>query len=105
MIAGILNEYIEIYSSYITKNKVGEQVEEWIKKNHTKAHIIHNTGSRNVENYEVVYNYIKTFQVRYYVDVNEFDRIKWDNKFYRILNIDKNREQQLITITTELINE
>ena len=105
MIAGQLNDNIEIYSSYLTKNEIGEQVEEWIMKNKTKARIIHNSGSRSIENYEIVYNYVRTFQVRIYVDVNELDRIKWDNRFYRILNIDKDKERQLITITTEIINE
>lgn len=105
MISGILTENIEIYSPHIVINEVGEQVNEWIYKNKTKARVIHNNGARNIENREIVYNYTKTFQVRFYVDIDEFDRIKWDKKFYRILDIDKNKEQQQITITTELVNE
>lgn len=105
MNAGKLTERIEIFTPKITKNDVGEQATDYVLKQSTKAHIQHNRGSRDIENNEVVYNCNKTFEVRIYVGVAEFDRIKWDNKFYRILDIDTNKELQQITITTELVNE
>lgn len=105
MNAGKLKHRIEIFSPHLTTNEVGEQVNEFILKNTTKANVINNSGSREIENDEIVYNYTKTFEVRIYVDVDEFDRIKFQNKFYRILNIDTNDELQQITIQTELVNE
>ena len=105
MNAGSLTEIIEIYSPFIKINDVGEQVTEYIYKNTTKAHKVNLKGSRDIENHEIVYNYTKIFEFRIYVDVDEFDRIKWNNKFYRILDIDTNKELQKITITTELVNE
>lgn len=105
MIAGLLREPIEIYKSELTKNAVGEQETNWILKTKTRSQKINKSGSRNVENDEVVYNYTKIFKVRIYVDVDEFDRIKWNKKFYRILNIDIDKEQQTKIIETELINE
>ena len=71
----------------------------------TRARVIHNNGNRPLQNSEVFYSYNKTFQVRIYVNVDEFDLIKYDNKFYRILSLDKNKEEQLITINTELVND
>lgn len=105
MIAGKLTERIEIYSPHITINEVGEQATEYILKNTTKANVVHKSGSRNIENDEIVYNYNKTFEVRIYIDVDEFDRIKWGNKYYRILDIDTNKELQKITIQAELVND
>lgn len=105
MIAGKLSEHIEIYSPNVVRNEFGEQHIEYILKNETKANKVNLRGSRTVENNEVVYNYVKLFEVRIYVDVNEFDRIKYDSKFYRILNIDKDKELQKITIECELVNE
>lgn len=105
MNAGKLNERIEIFTPQITKNDVGEQSTEYILKLSTKANIQHIKGNRDIENNEVVYNYSRTFEVRIYVDVNEFDRIKWKDKYYRILDIDTNKELQQITILTELVNE
>lgn len=105
MNAGKLTEKIEIFTPKITKNDVGEQSTEYILKLTTKANIQHIKGNRDIENNEVVYNYSRTFEVRIYVDVNEFDRIKWKDKYYRILDIDTNKELQQITILTELVNE
>ena len=105
MIAGKLTELIEIYSPHITVNDVGEKSTEYVLKNTTKANVIHNKGSRDIENDEIVYKYQKTFEVRIYVDVGEFDRIKWGSKYYRILDIDTNKELQKITIQTEVVNE
>lgn len=105
MIAGQLTEKIEIYTSHLTKNDVGEQVNKWILKNSTKAHIINNSGVRSEENNEIVYTYTKIFEVRIYIDIDEFDRIKYKNKYYRILNIDTNKDLQKIAIHTELVNE
>lgn len=105
MDAGSLTERIEILTPTIVKNEVGEQETQYILKYSTRAKKINNSGSRNLENHEIVYDYVKTFEVRLYVDVNEFDRIKYKEKYYRILNIDTNKELQKITIHTELVNE
>ena len=54
MIAGQLNENIEIYSPHITVNDVGEKSTEYVLKNTTKANVLHNKGSRDIENDEIV---------------------------------------------------
>lgn len=105
MNAGALNEHIEIYTPHIIINEVGEQENEYILKNKTRARVIHNKGNRNIENDEIVYNFVKIFEVRIYVDIEEFDRIKWNDRYYRVLDIDPNKEMQKITVTTEVINE
>lgn len=103
--AGLLNENIEIYKPVTTTNQFGEETTTFEFYKATKAREINDSGNRTNFNSEIFYAYTKTFQVRYYIDINEYDRIKWNNKFYRILDINPNKEQQYIGIKTELIND
>lgn len=105
MRAGLLTEQIEIWSKHLTVNEFGEEVEDWIKTYKTRARLVHDGGSRVVSNDEIVFTHSKTFQIRQYVPINELDRILWNGKFYRILNIEPDRVQMNQTIKTELIND
>lgn len=71
----------------------------------TRARIINDSGNRSIENDEVVYNYDKTFEIRTYVDVEELDLIKWNNKFWRILEIEIDKPKQTKTIKCVLKND
>lgn len=103
--AGLLNEVIEIYKLNVSKNDYGQEVRTWDLKLSTRAKVSYNTGSRDTENSEITHNYTKSFTVRYYVNVEENDQIKWGGKLYRILEIERSREYQQIVINTELIND
>lgn len=105
MRAGLLNESIDIYEKTLLTNSFGEETEEWQLKYSTKARLVHNGGGRVVINDEVFYTHAKTFQVRMYVPVDDLDRIKWNDKFYRILNIEPDKIQNNITIKAELIDD
>lgn len=105
MRAGLLTEQIEIWSKQLTVNDYGEEVEDWIKTYQTRARLVHDGGSRVVSNDEILFTHSKTFQIRQYVPINELDRIFWNGKFYRILNIEPDRVQMNQTIKTELIND
>lgn len=105
MRAGLLKDLIEIYGSVITVNNVGEQSTTYNLKSTIKARVIHGSGNRTVENDEVVYPYQKNVQVRIYQDINDYDRIKYDGKFYRILSIETNNDLQCKNILMEVVNE
>lgn len=105
MRAGLLKERIGIYTNIIYTNEYGEETETWELKFSTRAKLIHNRGQRTMPNGEVFYTSVKTLEVRSYVPVNEFDRIEWDNKTYRILNIDPDEAQNKKIISIELIND
>ena len=77
MRAGLLTEQIDILESSLIRNA----------------------------NDEVAYQYTKTFQVRHYIMVNEYDRIQWNGKIYRILDIEPDKQQMLLTINVELVND
>lgn len=105
MRAGLLTEPIEIYEKVLSTNSFGEQTEEWVYKYFTKARLVHDGGNRVIQNDEVFFAHSKTFQVRDYVPVGEYDKIKWDNNYYRILNIEPDKNMMNKTIKTELIDD
>ena len=105
MIAGRLNEPIKIYHPTVVYNEYGEATEEYKELYITRARVDHNSGTRTVENNEIVFDYTKTFNVRSYVPVTNDDRIEWQGKMYRILTTQQRREYNDIMITAEMINE
>ena len=105
MQAGLLKNPIDIYKAVITTNEYGEQATEWVKAYSTRARLIHDSGNRQLPNGEVYYNYVKTFEIRQYVPISDFDRIFFDGNFYRILDIEPNNEQHKIIIRGEKVND
>ncbi len=67
--------------------------------------MIINSGNRINQNNEIVNTYNVSFLIRLYHNVNESDRIIYDNKKYRIISINKDSAKQSKTIIGELINE
>ena len=105
MRAGLLTEVIEVYRPQTVINEFGQQETDYVLDYRTRARLFHNSGNRNIENDEVVFNYNKTFELRHYVIIDELDRIKWNGKFYRILDIEPNKQEMKLIINCELINE
>lgn len=105
MRAGLLTEQIEILSPEITKNSFGEESTEWKLSYRTRARVLHDSGNRATVNDEIFYQYIKTFIVRLYTPISNFDRIRWNDKIYRVLDIEPDKALQQLTIKTELVND
>lgn len=102
---GKFDEIIEIWSTYNTKNEFGEEEHEYNFRNFAKAHVRYDSGERLIENNEVIYTYVRRFEIADYVDVDEYDRIKYKHKFYRILNIQPIKKDRILIIQCELIND
>ena len=105
MNAGLLNEIIRILKPETIINEYGERKENFNVSYITRARVMNDSGSRSVENNEIVYGYSKTFNIRSYVPVNENCMIEWQNRTYRIITIEKRREFNDIMVKTELVNE
>lgn len=105
MKAGLLNEIINIYSHLQSINKYGEVTSYPVLKTTTRANVSWNTGTRSIENDEIVYGYTKTFTVRSYVDISNTDIIEWQDMRYRIISIENRRGYNGKIILAELINE
>lgn len=105
MNGGRLQELITVQRPTITKDDYGANVIVWKDIIHTRADVQYDNGGRATENGEIVFNYTKVFTMRIYHKVDEKDRIVWNEKKFRILSIEPSKEQQKLTIRTELINE
>lgn len=104
MNAGLLKEDILILSPYVITNDFGEETTAWEHKYKTKARVLHNGGNRTTDK-EIYLNEYREFQVRYYVPIDEYDRIEWNGRTYRVLQIDPSKELLNITIKTERVND
>ena len=62
------------------------------------------SGGRTDENHEIFYAHTYKFIIRRYVNVEDFDRIMWHDKQYRVLNIDDDRALNQKIVTVELVN-
>lgn len=106
MIAGRLKYIIQIFKPIITRNEFGETEEQYELTYRTRAQLIFNGGNRSNENNEIIYSNYYLVRVRNYVTVGEFDRIKFNNKWYRITSkIDDNIELQYKEFNIEEVNE
>ena len=53
----------------------------------------------------IFYSSVLNLEVRYYVNVDEYDNIIWKDKKYRILSIIPDKENNKKNISIELIND
>lgn len=108
MRAGLLTDPVTFRRAIITKNQYGQEETYWENYIITRGNVRFNSGSRVTENNEIINTYTVTFTVRRYHNIDEFMRILWKGKTYRILSIENNNEdrtKQSITIIGELVNE
>lgn len=103
MRAGLLTDPVTFRRAIITKNQYGQEETDWIDCISTRANVRFNSGSRVTENNEIINTYTVTFTVRYYHNIDEFMRILWKGKTYRILSIEEDKTK--LTIIGELVNE
>lgn len=108
MRAGLLSEVISIYQPYNRDTKYGKSTKtDYVPYiSVTKARVLNQRGTRTNENNEILCSYTVTFIIRGYHKIDDYMRIKWKGKFYRILNIiPATTNYNEIQIDTELVNE
>ena len=105
MQAGLLTEKIIIEKPTIQQNEFGANAIRWTELITTRAGVTFSDGNRTNENNEIVFTNSEIFKIRYYHTIDEKDRVLWNNKKYRILSLEPNKNRQSLTIKTELINE
>lgn len=105
MRAGILKETFEIWWNKETVTEFGSKQSKWEKLNTIRCAVKNNGGGRTIENNEIVYPYTKEFIVRHYVNIAETMRIKYNDKFYRVISIEPNKYYNDKIIIAEQINE
>lgn len=105
MNAGLLKYPIIIERSHLHRDEFGSESSVWECHIRTKARIDFKGANNIIENDERVFTRSLNFEVRYYHDIRESDRIIWDSQKYRIMGIEKRQYEQKQIITCELINE
>ena len=105
MRAGLLSEIITIKRRVTTTNESGQKEHKYVKLRTTRARVIYTSGTRIIENKDILWDYQFKFEVWDYIDITEKDLIEYDSKEYRIKSINHDKKKQKKIITTELITE
>ncbi len=105
MQAGLLNEIILIERNHLHRNSYGEEQSAWELHIKTRARIDFRGANNVIENDERVFTRSLTFIVRIYHDIRNDDRIIYNSQKYRIMSIEKRKNEMRQIITAELINE
>lgn len=105
MQAGLLNKIIELYKPISTTNEVGSTTINWVYVRSTRANVRNVSMNRSQQVNEVFYPTTKEITIRSYHDIDEFYRIKYDGKIYKIISKDNRREFNDIVLICDLINE
>lgn len=105
MKASDLNERIEIYQASSSRTATHAFDTDYEYKCSTRARVNYLSGNLTTSNEEIVYPVDRTFIVRHYVPVVDTDQIRWDNKKWQIISVDRSREYNNIIIKTVLVNE
>lgn len=106
MDAGLYKHRISIYREDKTYNEYGESINgEFNKIGSTRAKVVYKNGSRLTENDSTVYDVSYTFYVHRYVDIQEYDRIEYNGKFFMIINIEDSIEFKDKIILTQRVND
>ena len=106
MEAGKLKDKVVFQKMIVSTDDYGHEITEYLHAFSTRADVIWNNGNRIVSNEEIFYENTVTFKVRYYCQIEDTMRIVYQDKLYRIISI--NPERDLYgrkTIIAELINE
>lgn len=105
MKAGRLKDRIEIYNPVVITSEYGSKKTDYNLFYTTRAEVKYNSGSKTIENNEIVNTNTLTITIRYYVPVLENMIIKYNDKKYRILSIEPSKNYNDKVIIAEYINE
>ena len=106
MEAGLLKDKILFQRQTVTADEYGHEVTTYTDAFETRADVVWNNGNRIVSNEEIFYENTVSFIVRYYSPVEDTMRIKYQDKLYRIISINPDKEiYYRKIIIAELINE
>jgi len=103
--SGKLINKVVIYAPTVNKSASGASSPVWVKKYETRGALKNINYNRDIELDEVVYNSRRELVLRYYVPIDDFDRVEVDDKLYRVISIDKRFHDQEIVILIEAVNE
>lgn len=106
MESGLLKDKILFQRQTVTTDEYGHEITTYTDAFETRADVVWNNGNRIVSNEEIFYENTVSFIVRYYSPVEDTMRIKYQDKLYRIISINPDKEiYYRKIIIAQLINE
>ena len=103
MRAGQLKYTITLLTNNPTTDNFGSQSENWITYSIVRAGLVYKSGQKLIQDYEMFNSATIDFTCRYDKFINEAMRIKFNDKIYKILFLNKNIYDNSLIISTELI--
>lgn len=105
MRAGLLDKVIDFYECVVSRDDMGAQKTEYVLKFSTRANVKNISGNRDNPNNETFFNQYKTITVWRYNQFDENYRIRYQNYYWRITNIDDDEHGNVKIIQVEKIND
>ena len=104
MRAGTLRYTITLIQSILTTDDFGAKTETWGVYSTIRAGILYKGGNKTIQDHERFNTSNVDFTCRYDSLINEQMRIVFDNKVYKISNINRNPFDNSLIISSELIS-
>lgn len=107
MRAGLLTKKVEIYKATQTVTKTGARKGEWksLFNGSIHARVTYGQQKMAAKDGNFVLTSAITFVTRYYAEINEYMRVYWEDRKYRIMAIRRFPERGEMQIDGELIDE
>ena len=105
MKAGLLREFITIYRYENIQSETGQITKEKKEIALLRAYRIKSTGSNKEVAKELFDSQSITFQIRYFSDIRDSDKLVYKDTEYKIVFIDENIWDRTLKITVQKINK
>lgn len=109
MRAGLLTQKIQVFKSTKVQGRTGASKETWTnlfgEGKNLNARTTYKNQQMKAQNGNFVLTSDITFDIRYYSQINEYNRIYWENRKYTITAIRRYPERGEMQIDAKLIDE
>lgn len=103
--AGILTERVSIYKHINEQNQLGEMIYEWILLRSYWGNVRQVSTRKLLEASREIDDTVITVMLRYTDRIKAGDRLKWNDRFYDISNIEFNKKDGYIILSCEVCVE
>lgn len=109
MRAGLLTKKVQVFKSQLERGRTGANKETWVNlfgdDKFLYARVTYGSQQMKAQNGNFVLASDITFNIRYYSQINEYNRIYWEDRKYRINAIRRYPERGEMHIDAKLIDE
>lgn len=105
IIAGILTERISVYKHVNEQNQLGEMTYEWVLFRSYWSNVRQVSTRKLLEANREIDDTVITVMLRYTATINVGDRLKWNDRFYDISNVQYNKKEGYIILSCEVCVE